>query len=143
MLNGKNGFTKMTEKYYALSEDQEHWWADSIEEAIDELLPNSKVGDVLTVYEGSPIKNKASDFAPELSEIMSECAYDNCGEFTEGWLHSADKDGLQEDFKKWLDQWCTDKGHHPQWFIIDNVKELKVRITSLTEYDVEYDLIDD
>jgi len=114
---------------------------DVIQEAAD--CPDIKVGDKVSFWEGESKILKASDFfyGNNVIENMSEMAYENCGEYAEGWPEIKPEQNklLITALEKVIDQWATNHDLHPMFGSIENTKKRTATITQV-EPELEYTL---
>jgi hypothetical protein len=131
---------------YIYSASREEWKEDDLQGAIDDVLSNYGADEtapfIIYVYKGKKKAYKASDFVPNhFSDQMSENASEGVGEFADDWLglEAAGKD-LQEALKVFIDDWAAKTNNEPGFFTVDNIEEVHVKITMLTEGDFNYEL---
>ena len=129
--------------YYSTNEETFNF--DSIDEAFCDVFESEdsfNVGDVVTVYSGEAIKNKASDYlSGNLLEDMQERAYDEAGEFAEDYLIEAgivEQNELLKELSDAVDKWADKYGFQPKFYGIRNIKEINARILNIEtgEYEV-------
>jgi len=102
----------------------------AIQSALDD--PEIKVGDVVTIYEGDSIEHKAGDFAAFWPiDKLKENANEECGEYSESWLTHCTKEqegDLEDRIKAVVNQWADDYALHPNFYGVENIKEIKVEL---------------
>ena len=81
------------------------------------------------VLEGNSVSKSISDYVPRLGKDLEDQAYDDVGEIVDGWLSPEEKLELQEDFIHWLEEYATEKGIQPTFFGVENIREIKVRVS--------------
>lgn len=87
-----------------------------------------KVGDIITIYEGEAIKPSASEFLPQIGDLILEQASDEMGEYAESWEFSNEDDqSLQEALSKAVDEWAESTGNQPLFYRVTDVKQIRVR----------------
>lgn len=118
------------EKYY-YSYDEENFIFDNPGEAAEALwnAGNFEVGDIDEIYQGEPEERKASFYVPRIAEMMIDDAWDNCGEAAENWNIDSEQNSksLQEYIGKAIDEWCDKNDMQPNFFMIKNVKSVKIK----------------
>lgn len=123
----------MSEKYYSTNEEvfDHRDMEDAVREVFDYV--GAKAGDERVIFEGMAKKLTAGDFAPDIVDQLSEAAYCECEEFSEGWLEDLTPDersDLAARVKATVNAWADDHAKHPQFFTVENVREIKVRLLS-------------
>lgn len=105
--------------------------ADQIACDIEDL----KIGSILTLYSGESSKPLASRFMISISEILNEQAIgSDFSEWVEDcWPESTKEQDEEIDtaVSKLVDEWATKHGFQPQFFEVNNIKEMKVKITNI------------
>ena len=114
------------DKVYSLDGERYFDWED----IIDHIKSECMKGDLVTLYEADQVNHDNTEFidSHQIIESISECAFDEGGEFTENYhddLMEINEDELGLLISNWLDS----KGVKPEFFTVENVKE--------TEYTVE------
>lgn len=108
---------------------------------------NLPLPETITITSGYLTLCKASRFVPDLEDFMSERAYEDVGEFTEGWLDGMDMDALQGAVERLIDARFEEAGQQPSFGEITEIETFKVRITSVPEEDsledIEWERVDD
>lgn len=123
------------EKCYSLNNEEFNYTEleDAIRDKFDDL--SIKVGDVVTIYEGDAILWKAGDFADGFPlDTLSNHAYDEAGEYADEWPNCTKEQeaDLTQRLKDVVNQWADDHGLQPQFYHVENVKELRFVMTSET-----------
>ena len=129
----------MKDKSY--SSDGEYYYCDA-DSAIDSLCVEwpVKVGEIYTIYEGDTIPQKASMFVGNLTEIMTDCALDNCGEYCESWTLDLSKNhkAFEKAVGEFIDEYCEKNNLQPAFHMVENIIERKIRITGDDVCDWEF-----
>lgn len=113
---------------------------DAIVSALE--CPLAKVGDIVTVYEGDAVPWKAGDFTGFTLDHISNAAYDEGGEYADGYLEGVTKEQESDLDKRIADvvnQWADDHGLQPNFYRVANVKEIRAK---LTNEDGTYEVLD-
>lgn len=136
----------MSNIYY--SDNGDEYRHDEIEEAICSVLDDMAEpaeGDEFSVWEGVCNFKKASWYAPDVLEHMSDSACDELPDFADGWPStSAEQDQeLKDAIAKVIDDWADKYKQQPNFGLMSNCKERQYRITKVAEYtsDFEYEEI--
>lgn len=124
----------MSEIYY--STDEEVFNYDDIGEAICSIFEcddTLDVGTIITIYSGEAIKFNASSFVKDITEDMSERAYDEIGEHADNWpdCNKEQREDLEKLMAKTVDSWASKHNLHPKFWGIKNQKEIKVKILNI------------
>jgi len=101
---------------------------DAIRDAIDD--PAINIGDVVTVYEGDAIHFKAGDFTGFTLDAITNTAYDEGGEYCDGYLDHVTKEqgaDLDKRIADVVNQWADDHGLQPNFYRVENVKEVQAK----------------
>lgn len=130
-------------------------WEDSLTDigsVLEEIvfggnLENPPLPETITITSGYLTLCKASRFVPDLEDFMSEMAYEDVGEFTEGWLDGMDMDALQGAVERMVDARFEEAGQQPSFGEITEIETFKVRITSVPQEDsladIEWERVDE
>jgi len=122
----------MRELVYSTDEEiyNDNEMCEAAERVFDDIA--IKVGDVRTIYSGEKVPMAASGFLHNLIEEMGERAYDECGEHCDSWPNTTKEQGdeLECQVKALIDKWADKHGIQPTFYMVTNVKEIKVRLTS-------------
>ena len=118
------------------STDEENFRHESIEEAIEglecclDLNAELTAGSLLTIWEGTARKHKASEFIPDMIEQLEEGAYDECGEWTDEWPNSTpDQDHeLRDSVKVAVDAWADKYNLQPRFYTVDDPEEIRLHV---------------
>ena len=93
----------MQRTYYAMSDDVEMWTDTDLNDVVEEFVDlnhgDLKEGSVFEVYKGVGKSGLASNYVPDVPELMAQNAWDNCGECAESWLHGKEAEDLQSAIK--------------------------------------------
>lgn len=121
----------MSEKYYSVDEENfsHSDMADAVQEVFDYV--GAKPGDERTIYEGTAKKLTAGSFVPCIEDDLINSAFDEVGEFADGWLEGLTPDqrgDLADRVKAAVNSWADDHGLQPTFFTVENVREIKVRL---------------
>lgn len=119
------------------STDEEKYIYDTIEEAVECVFddPDLPAGTVISIWEGEPVKRKAGDYFPTgdglIIEILTDNAYEECGDFAEGWLGKATPEQeaeLTALIKQAVNEWADKHNLHPKFYTAENTREIKLRL---------------
>jgi len=121
------------------STNGEYFAYDNIHDTLDSATyDNEKIGDTVTIYEGELEQYPASHYLIEVTtESLNEEAYDTVGEYADEWpnLTKSQEKELNVEINKTVDLWFSKQKLHPSFGAIENVKELKYKITDLEDVD--------
>ncbi len=115
------------------SNNQEEYCHDSAEEAGEALwnFSESKVGDIIIVWEGETVRHYAESFVPNMADALTEAAYDEVGEWSDGWEFSKEEaQSLQAAVEKTVEEWADANKMQPDFYSVTDVKEIKVRFVN-------------
>lgn len=121
----------------AYSTNNEEFNYTEISEALEYAWDLDEDASLFTIYEGEVYKKTASSYAPsDLTENLSEIAYEEAGEFAEGWPSATNEQSLelQAAIKKTIDEWADKHKLQPTFFTVRNVKERYFRIVKESEH---------
>lgn len=99
-----------------------------------------RVGDILTIYEGTPVRKKASDFYRSLLENIMACAYDEFSDLAEGFLSNVSLEQEQElddEIEEIIDKWANKYDQHPTFYGVGDIKPIQIRLTSIEPFAYE------
>lgn len=126
-------------KVYSLNEED----YISLEDACDQLFDYDGVcvGDVKELWEGDGTRYKASDFLPDILEIIAEKAWYIAGDIGEDWPENNVSQAfeLESDIKKLVDSWAGKYNLQPSFYGVKNERKIKVKINS---FDGDYEIIE-
>ena len=124
------------EKCYSTNEEAYNY--DTLEEAAEYVFddPDLHVGTVRSVFEGEPVKRKAGDYflrwdSGLILEVLTDNAYEECGDFSEGWLDTVSPEQQAELtalVKKEINAWADKYNLHPTFYTVTNTREIKLRL---------------
>lgn len=115
---------------YSVNEEDYH---NHIEDAVE--CGNFEVGQVVTIYEADRVGFDIGVFVPDadwLLERMSEAAYEEGGEYADGWLSDVSSDQkkqLEDVVALAVEMWATANKMHPHFFRAENPRLIYVRVT--------------
>ena len=116
------------------SEKGENFNFVSIEDLARQLIDDEtvRIGDVVTIHRGDAIKRKAGEYMQryDIDEMICN-AYDDCGEYAEGWLSGLKKDvisELEDSIKTAVNLWADKHDLHPTFYAVVNTDEVKIKI---------------
>lgn len=118
------------------SEKGENFNFVSIEDLARQLIDDEtvRIGDVVTIHRGEAIKRKAGEYMQgcgyDIDEMICN-AYDDCGEYAEGWLSGLKKDvisELEDSIKTAVNLWADKHDLHPTFYTVVNTDEVKIKI---------------
>lgn len=124
-----------TETYFSTNEEEYRF--DDLQEALEDAWDSSDEADeMLIVWQGECTKQPASHYAPDILEYMGERAYDDIGEFAEGWPDFKPEvaKALQANIEALIDDWAKVHKQHPAFGHVCNTKELQFKIVKQAEY---------
>lgn len=105
-------------------------------EAILDNDPDINDGGVVTVYTGSPKKRSAAELIINdiigLLEDAEERAFDEAGDFADGWLEDvsgSQAQELKEGLHEAINSWATKYSYQPSFYMVLGVKQISVKIT--------------
>lgn len=114
------------------STDGEDFLHTELEDAIDDSLDSQDVeeGEVITIWSGETSKHRVSDWVPDMMDAIDNAAYDECGEWADGWPSATDeqRQELQTATKKLADEWADKYGQQPGFFTVEDPEEMRIRI---------------
>lgn len=112
---------------------------ETVEESIECELFEPKMGDEIIIFAGESKDYKPSQFVPDVVDIILDNAYDEAGEWCEGWMDGVDTSDLQNKIKELVDKWFTDNNHLPTFYAVENVRKILITILEVDEdYNVEF-----
>jgi hypothetical protein len=127
--------------------DQENYSFVDLTEAAEEAISRSPdplpVGSIITIWAGTSDRYKASDFVPDMrDELPNQAAGSDAGEWAEDWpdCTKEQSDELQQAIEQLVDEWADRHGLQPSFYRVNNIREVKLRITSETG---AFDVVDD
>lgn len=125
----------MTEMAYGTNE-QEFGYSE-ISEALEYLWDGDLEATQFTVYAGEVRRRKASYYAPsDVTDSLSENAYEEGGEFAMDWPGKTKEmsQELQAAIEKAIDEWADKHNCHPNFYMVENVKERHFKTVKESEY---------
>ena len=125
----------MTTKWYSINE--EDFTSTELDDVVADAWDNSTYasGAEFSVWEGDAVVKKAGSFlnVDLMLEHMTEAAYDESGDWAEDWLQDC-TNGQTEDLAcqiyELVNQWADVYKLQPKFGTVENVKEIRIRITS-------------
>jgi len=107
------------------------------DDALEELFDTLDISDFndedfcQSIWQGTKVEPKASEFVPAVVEGLSERAYDDCGEPAEDWPASnqAQDNELRELVQWVVDAWADDHKLQPNFYTVEDTEEIPVRLT--------------
>lgn len=132
----------MAEKCYSVNNEEFNHSElnDAVAEVFDEV--DIAIGSVRTVFEGDAIRWKASDFGPyDIIDTLACNAGDNAGEYADDWpeVTKDQEDELHALVRDVVDKWADDHGLQPNFYHVENVKEIQVKLVSS---DGDYEVVE-
>jgi hypothetical protein len=128
----------MTEPCYSYDEESFHCDMETpLEDAVNAFLEswegceeNFEGETEVEVFEGETIPHKISEFIPPLAEYIEDSAYGENDEASESWCEKIKerKAEIQELVKNALDKWADENNMQPNFYGVENVKSLMVKI---------------
>jgi len=113
------------------SSDGEDYKHAEIDDAIEEAFELMGDGDEAVIYKASAMLKKGSAFFnPDLFEILRKEAYNESGEFSEGWLDDTTSDKEKELLKLLkgtIDKFLQESNLEPYFFTVSGVEEIKIQ----------------
>ena len=123
---------------YVFSNNKQDFYFDEDRDCIEDILDDVPiVNGVLTIYRGTRVLFKASDFSKGIGDLLFDRAYDKGGEFSDSWRLSVD----WQEFNTKLNQFLDSALPAPDFFTVKDIEEVKVRITELDDYWFEFEYI--
>lgn len=125
------------------SRDKEFFSYDSVKEACEFLEPDAS--GCFTIWSGRKTIPKASDFfAGDVVGNLQETSYETFNDdLTEQFLARVTNDDeaeLMSELKSTIDKWADKHHHHPEWYGVSHVTEMKIRFINDDHW---YDLLED
>lgn len=122
----------MSEYYWSFRDDTELWdnGCDSIEVCIEEARASCYGEDYEFVVIGELKKYQPTIDADDILDSLTENAYDECGESSDGWLDSYSKEEkacLETALNNVLEEWLTNTNNKPTFGLIVNIKCFDIR----------------
>lgn len=131
----------MSEKktMYSFEKGNESWHCNDIDELLqegllEEWLPSGENNEVV-VYSGTFEAKKASAYLGDIVNMITENAYEECGEVAGSWLDGS-VDMLQKAMGDCLDNWCDKYGKTVYFGCIENIKPIHINILKVQGDDV-------
>ena len=105
---------------------------DSLEEAAELSFDQGhcKDGDIILIFEGDAVTPDVRSLVPQIAEEMSDQAYEITGEPSYFGLDEAEAQSLQKEVNATVLKWCKEHNTMPDFWTVENVKEIKVRVLS-------------
>ena len=105
-------------------------------ESIHDCLCDFEEGEISTIYQGEAVKKLASEFVFFDSDILLDGAYENCGDYAEGWLTTTKEEegDLLAMVKVAVDEWADKHKKQPKFYGIRNQKEIKIKVLAESDY---------
>ena len=100
-----------------------------LEEAIEMVIDNeTKDGDAIVVYSGTAETHMASDFMRHVYDDLAARAYDECGEWADGWPNATPEQEaeLTHVLAGAVDSWANRHHLHPNFSQVHSVKEINM-----------------
>ena len=111
---------------------------DALMSAFDD--PETKIGTIVTVYEGDPVRFKAGDFTGFTLDTITNTAYDEGGDYAGYYLDQVTKEqeaDLDKRIADVVNQWADDYGLQPTFYRVANIKEIRAKLISDSgEYEI-------
>lgn len=87
---------------------------------------------------------RASSFVPDLCDHMDERAFEDVGEFTEGWTDKVNMKRLQHKVEQLVDYEFSVAGAQPNFGFMEDEQEIKVKVIKVDGWDTdtEYEVIE-
>lgn len=114
------------------SKDEELFEFDELDDVVESVWNDGelKVDDKLTVYSGESVIRTAADYANVDIYNLQDSAYDECGEYAEGWLEKL-PEGAEEELndivKEAVNTWADKYNLQPKFFTVIDVNLIKVQ----------------
>ena len=120
----------MVKVYY--STDGENFNAESIHECLCDF----EEGEIVTIYQGEPVKKLVSEFVSFDSDILVDGAYECCGDYAEGWLTTTKEEeaDLLAMVKLAVEEWADKHKKQPKFYVIKSQQEIKIKILEDGDY---------
>lgn len=110
---------------YSKSKDAEIWQHTKLDDLVTEIVQEEGITEetVLYLYKGKVKKQRVGTFAPDLTEVLGNYAYDNFDEdYVDEWLDSIKEEDLQKDFENFLNKWFRQRKIEPD---VNHVVEIE------------------
>lgn len=116
---------------YSYNEENFHGDFETREEALAEALECSD-GEHSVIYLGNPEKPSLSVSADRILDDLAESAYEQCGEYAEGYLAYVHKNkeaynALDERINDVVQAWMKRFGYEPYFYKVVNVEEVRIK----------------
>lgn len=127
--------TSSQEPELIYSLDEEHFCYDTLEEAAadkwwNEYNDDEGQGEEVQLFYGIKGPENASHYLGNILDQMQENAFQEAGDYSDGWLEGKEGLELVELLKKTIDDWATANNQHPNFFSVTNVKSVWIRYTT-------------
>lgn len=124
----------MTNKCY--SHNEESFYPDletALERAAENFVEDNEdfEGETeIELFEGEKVSYQASAFLPEISEYLEDRAYGIHDEWSEHWCDKISKNSaeIQKIIGDALDNWANLTNNQPNFFGVENVRSITVKI---------------
>lgn len=119
----------MSKHYYSTS-NEEYTFEDAAD-AIDSVMGDDPE-ELIVIYRGELTTRKASSYAPNMEDELSNNAYNDVGEHSDLWPYCDLEafDELQKMVERAIDDWADAYRVQPEFGWIKNVKQLTYRLNA-------------
>jgi len=121
---------------YSTQEDNFYNSEESLEYTAQQLweeftLEEQQECDSMILYKGKVVTPKFSDFFDVgiILEVISNNAYDTCGEWAEDYLYDVTQD-QEDELESLIRLWADKHNLNPNWFMIEDIEEVEFEIPS-------------
>lgn len=124
----------MSKEYFSLDESVFNF--ETLDEAVEDYISNGEVvniGDVLTLWYGTSKPINVKRYTPSIVDEMTNNAYDHMSEYASDFLN-VDKNTenlIQTEVDNFIEGLLTRLDLLPTFYEVDDVKEVKVKITDV------------
>lgn len=136
---GMGSYVMSEKTMYSFEKDNETWYCNDIYELLQEGLSEGwlppKENSEIVIYSGTFEAKKASVYLNDIVDMITENAYEECGEVAISWLDGSGNI-LQKAMEDCLDNWCDKYGKTVYFGCIENIKPIHINILKIQGDDV-------
>ena len=128
----------------AYSSNEDCSYTKDFDEACERLFDdeNVKVGSIRNLYVGDVVEQLISNYCPSANniiEMVAEQAYEECGEWSDDYLDNLPDNvvsDLEKRIKSLMTDWANIHKLQPTFWIVENIKPVKVKLIDDNEYQI-------